>query len=217
MTQSAHHKVGTLDAADTPLHGLFLRMPIAILICDRHGRIAAVNDAYVALFSRNPVAGIDLLSDPVSVSRGLDRLVRLCFEGESSMSAECVYDPHPERGPARPITVAVEALPLFDGSIMISHAALVFHDRTHGANVADPAIARLAAALPRLSHDLRGPLNVILGFAEILYERQVEPDSPMHTEFLADIVASGRRMLELVNEFDAATRTRTGPPPDGEP
>src|SRR5439155_593853 len=53
--------------------------------------------------------------------------------------------------------------------------------------------------LANMSHELRTPLNAIIGFAELLYDGQVEATSPQHREFLGDILASGRHLLQLIN------------------
>jgi len=55
-----------------------------------------------------------------------------------------------------------------------------------------------AKRIARLLHDLRTPLNVILGMAELLANGQIPPDSPQHEEFLNDILEAGRRMLRLI-------------------
>lgn len=57
-----------------------------------------------------------------------------------------------------------------------------------------------AKRIARLLHDLRTPLNVILGMAELLATGQVTPDSPQHAEFLDDILEAGRRMLRLIED-----------------
>lgn len=55
------------------------------------------------------------------------------------------------------------------------------------------------ALLATMSHELRTPLNAIIGFAELLYDGRVAPGSPEHREFLADILASGRNLLEFID------------------
>jgi signal transduction histidine kinase len=54
--------------------------------------------------------------------------------------------------------------------------------------------------LANMSHELRTPLNAIIGFAELLYDGQVDPESPQHKEFLGDILTSGRHLLQLIND-----------------
>ena len=55
--------------------------------------------------------------------------------------------------------------------------------------------------LANMSHELRTPLNAIIGFAELLHDGAVDPSSPQHQEFLGDILASGRHLLQLINDI----------------
>ena len=64
--------------------------------------------------------------------------------------------------------------------------------------------------LANMSHELRTPLNAIIGFAELLYDGQVEPSSPQHTEFLGDILTSGRHLLQLINDVLDLAKVEAG-------
>ncbi len=54
--------------------------------------------------------------------------------------------------------------------------------------------------LANMSHELRTPLNAINGFAEILHDGLVSPDSPRYAEFTQAILASGQHLLKLIND-----------------
>jgi PAS domain S-box-containing protein len=64
--------------------------------------------------------------------------------------------------------------------------------------------------LANMSHELRTPLNAIIGFAELLHDGQVEPTSPQHTEFLGDILTSGRHLLQLINDVLDLAKVEAG-------
>jgi signal transduction histidine kinase len=64
--------------------------------------------------------------------------------------------------------------------------------------------------LANMSHELRTPLNAIIGFAELLYDGQVDPLSPVHGEFLGDILASGRHLLQLINDVLDLAKVEAG-------
>jgi signal transduction histidine kinase/CheY-like chemotaxis protein len=64
--------------------------------------------------------------------------------------------------------------------------------------------------LANMSHELRTPLNAIIGFAELLHDGQVDPASPTHKEFLGDILASGRHLLQLINDVLDLAKVEAG-------
>jgi signal transduction histidine kinase len=64
--------------------------------------------------------------------------------------------------------------------------------------------------LANMSHELRTPLNAIIGFTELLHDGQVDPSSPVHNEFLGDILASGRHLLQLINDVLDLAKVEAG-------
>jgi len=57
------------------------------------------------------------------------------------------------------------------------------------------------ALLETLSHDLRTPLNTIIGFADMMDQELLGPmDNPQYRSYAEDIVKSGRNMLEMLND-----------------
>jgi len=64
--------------------------------------------------------------------------------------------------------------------------------------------------LANMSHELRTPLNSIIGFADLLHDGEVPPDSPQHREFLADILKSGRHLLQLINDVLDLAKVEAG-------
>ncbi|MCM0020727.1 MAG: ATP-binding protein [Tagaea sp.] len=75
--------------------------------------------------------------------------------------------------------------------------------------------ARLAAALEEargaarmkskflanVSHELRTPLNAIIGFSEMMAGATLGPIPPRYREYAGDILASGRQLLDLINDL----------------
>ncbi len=64
--------------------------------------------------------------------------------------------------------------------------------------------------LANMSHELRTPLNAIIGFAELLHDGQVDPAMPEFREFLGDILASGRHLLQLINDVLDLAKVEAG-------
>ena len=64
--------------------------------------------------------------------------------------------------------------------------------------------------LANMSHELRTPLNSIIGFAELLHDREVDPASPQYLEFLQDILRSGRHLQQLINDVLDLAKVEAG-------
>ena len=67
-----------------------------------------------------------------------------------------------------------------------------------------------SAFLASMSHELRTPLSAIIGFAEVLTETEMEIDEATHKEFLADILAAGRHLLQLINDILDISKVEAG-------
>ena len=61
-----------------------------------------------------------------------------------------------------------------------------------------------------MSHELRTPLNAIIGFSEVLSERLFGDVNDKQAEYLADIVASGRHLLSLINDILDLSKIEAG-------
>ena len=66
---------------------------------------------------------------------------------------------------------------------------------------AEAASAAKSAFLAVMSHELRTPLNAIIGFAEIIAGKLFGPQDPRYFEYASDIHASGKHLLELINDI----------------
>ncbi|HXG52491.1 MAG TPA: ATP-binding protein [candidate division Zixibacteria bacterium] len=55
--------------------------------------------------------------------------------------------------------------------------------------------------LANMSHELRTPLNAIIGFTELIRDEKAGPLNPRQREYLDDILASGRHLLDLINDI----------------
>jgi signal transduction histidine kinase len=61
-----------------------------------------------------------------------------------------------------------------------------------------------------MSHELRSPLNGIIGFADFLLEGASGPLNYEQREYLGDILGSGRKLLGLINGVMELSRLETG-------
>ncbi|MEO5641512.1 MAG: histidine kinase dimerization/phospho-acceptor domain-containing protein, partial [Sphingomicrobium sp.] len=64
------------------------------------------------------------------------------------------------------------------------------------------------AALRELVHEIKTPLNAIIGFAEIIDGHYLGPAQSAYRERAAEIVVQARILLAAIDDFDAAARLR---------
>jgi PAS domain S-box-containing protein len=64
--------------------------------------------------------------------------------------------------------------------------------------------------LANMSHELRTPLNAIIGFADLLAAGIVVPPKEAQKEYLADILSSGRHLLQLVSDVLDLSKIQAG-------
>ncbi|MPZ12664.1 MAG: GAF domain-containing protein, partial [Kiloniellaceae bacterium] len=55
--------------------------------------------------------------------------------------------------------------------------------------------------LANMSHELRTPLNAIIGFSEVLLDPSLKVSEEEQTQFLTDVLSSGKHLLGLINEI----------------
>ncbi|CCE00374.1 PAS domain S-box protein [Bradyrhizobium sp. STM 3809] len=77
--------------------------------------------------------------------------------------------------------------------------------------VADRAANAKADMLARISHEVRAPLNAIIGFAEVMIgERFGTIGNARYAEYMKDIRASGERVVSLIDDLLELSRIETG-------
>jgi signal transduction histidine kinase/CheY-like chemotaxis protein len=64
--------------------------------------------------------------------------------------------------------------------------------------------------LARMSHDLRTPLNAVIGFADLLLAEQSGPLNDKQQRYLGHVTNAGRHLLELINDILDISRVEAG-------
>jgi PAS domain S-box-containing protein len=76
---------------------------------------------------------------------------------------------------------------------------------------ADRAAIAKADMLARISHEVRTPLNAIIGFAEVMIgERFGALGNERYIEYMKDIRSSGERVIAIINDLLDLSRVETG-------
>ena len=76
---------------------------------------------------------------------------------------------------------------------------------------ADRSATAKADVLARISHEVRTPLNAIIGFADVMIDQRFGPlGNDRYGEYLRDIRASGERVIAIVNDLLDLSRIETG-------
>ena len=63
------------------------------------------------------------------------------------------------------------------------------------------AIRVKAELMDNISHDLRTPLNIIIGFSELMLGEVPGPINANQRQCLNDILSSSKRLLDLINNI----------------
>ena len=74
----------------------------------------------------------------------------------------------------------------------------------------DVASRHKSEFLANMSHELRTPLNAVIGFSEVLLDRMFGDLNDRQEEYLRDIWASGRHLLELLNDILDLSKVEAG-------
>ncbi|MGE5531167.1 MAG: sensor histidine kinase, partial [Bacteroidota bacterium] len=77
-----------------------------------------------------------------------------------------------------------------------------------GSNVSDSRLS--AGFLSKFGHEVRSPLNAIIGFSEMLADEAFGPLSDDQREVARDILNAGRHLQQLVSDALDASRLRLG-------
>jgi PAS domain S-box-containing protein len=193
-----------------------------VAVLDETGAVLSLNAAAEALFGyeRREVAGQNFLTlfAHESHAAAQDYLAGLQSDGVRSL----LNDGREVLGRARqggriPIFMTIGRL----GAPEDRRFCAVLRDLTQWKNAerelkdarreAERVSALKSDFLAKISHEVRTPLNAILGFAEVMMEERFGPlGSERYKDYLKDIHASGAHVMSLVNDLLDLSKIEAG-------
>jgi signal transduction histidine kinase len=197
------------DPESTPaqdvLRGIVERLADGIVVVDRGGAIRFVNPAAEALFQRRADALTNApFGFPLVVGETTE--IEVVRPGGDVVTAELrvvesVWDGVPAS--------LVSLRDVTDRKLAAERERELTEERSARLQ-AEAASQAKSQFLAMMSHELRTPLNAVLGYADLLSLGIAGPLTDAQRQQLERIVASGRHLLELVNEILDLARVEAG-------
>jgi PAS domain S-box-containing protein len=193
----------------------------AIVMFDAEGNLNSCNRSAEALFGYDGAElvrrNLALLCAPESQGAVMDYLARLKGEGLASVTE------HGREVLARARSGALIPLSMTMGRTRPDgpNFFAVFRDLSQARRseselrearlLAERAAGAKADLLARISHEIRAPLNAIIGFAELMIGERFGPlGNERYVEYMKDIRASGERVVAIIDNLADLSRVETG-------
>ena len=95
-------------------------------------------------------------------------------------------------------------------STLAIHNARLFREIEDKSRQIEAANRHKSEFLANMSHELRTPLNAIIGFSEVLLDPSLQVTDDERAQFLTDVLASGKHLLNLINEVLDLAKVESG-------
>lgn len=164
-----------------------------------------------AIATRQPVLLADVTQEPRWVSVQATRWIRANLTAPILLKGEVVgFLTVNSATPAFFTTADAERLCIFadQAAIAIGNARLYAAEQRNAGALA-ASNQELDAFAHTVAHDLRNPLGIILGFAELLCDAETVIDAHDTQKLLTTIVQNGRKMNSIIEELLALSALRT--------
>jgi len=221
LVMSAIRDIGDRKKAEVKFRGFLESAPDAIVIVGSDGTIVLVNSQTERLFG--------YLRDEL-IGRKVEMLVPVRYRGKHpghrggffsepvprSMGAGLELHGLRKDGIEFPVEISLSPLETEEGMLVSSAIRDITDRKNIERALYEKNLELLAAAeaknrfLANMSHELRTPLNGIIGFSEFLVDGKPGPVNNKQAEYLTDILASGRHLLQLINDVLDLAKVESG-------
>lgn len=219
--ESVERALRAAEAATREQQAILDTATDGVLTIDRDGRIVGMNKSAEALFGFDFAevqnSSFTMLLAPESHRAAVDYLDKLASNGVASILNDGREVVGRERNGG--------LIPLFmnlgkvgeDGQKFcavlrdITQWKRAEEELTGARRQAELASSHKSDFLAKISHEMRTPLNAIIGFAEVMMEERFGPiGSDRYREYLKDIHQSGGHLISLINDLLDLSKIEAG-------
>ena len=231
------HSERALRESEKRFRTLFKEAPIAYHEIDREGVVRHVNAAECAMLGRQASEIVGQYAWDLVSSRSREVVRRSILNRLAGASPTTPYECDIDCRDHSWVTVEVHENLICDsrGAVIGMRSALLdvtatkmvdtalrrFEQHAEELNVKNDELlgeletAREASAtkgrfLAAMSHELRTPLNGIIGLSELVFDGVAGPVSEEQQEYLGDVLASSKHLLQLVNDVLDLAKVESG-------
>jgi PAS domain S-box-containing protein len=192
----------------------FNRTPVPMFIMDVKGNIIDINESFeeISGIKKNKIKGHYVLSIPFfesasdyeyilkstllngSIRNYIMKFIRKSGVGSCSFSGELIM----LNGKPNILSIA------FD----ISDRQRYENDLKNAKEKAEESDRLKSAFLANMSHEVRTPLNVIIGFSDLLRDQDISQET--RTEYIDMVTSNSRNLLDLINDIIDISKIEAG-------
>ena len=188
--------------SDYSVHRLLDASPVPLLLIDAQGQIEFANRQALDLFLDNPLRSLGKLQEALRQEPRL--FTWLISQQDSSGATETSEFETDSGGAARHLLVSRQSLPVRSKRMIIASVAdiTVRHDAetalVKAKNAAEALERMKSESLAMISHELRTPVNGILGLAQLLVQYELPEGA---AQIVRRMIQAGKTLAAIINDI----------------